>query len=163
MAEAYVSLRSRRRLAATPSAIASRGFWRMNSTKGLASRAGYQGFQSRAEQLKDDFLGFLIEAKRGGKRVGAYGAAAKGNTLLNFAGVRKDFIPYVVDRSPAKQGKYLPGSRIPIVHEARLLSDRPDYVVILPWNLKHEVMEQLRSSGLSDARFVTAIPTLDIV
>ena len=130
---------------------------------GLATATGYQGFQSRAETVKNDLLSFLIEAKRGGKRVAAYGAAAKGNTLLNFAGIRRDLIPYVVDRNPAKQGKYLPGSRIPIVDEARLLADRPDYVVILPWNLKFEVMDQLRSAGLSGARFVTAVPALDIV
>ena len=133
------------------------------SAAALAAAAGYQGFQSRAETVKNDLLAFLIEAKRQGKRVAAYGAAAKGNTLLNFAGIRRDLIPYVVDRNPAKQGKFLPGSRIPIVDEARLLADRPDYVVILPWNLKFEVMDQLRSAGLSGARFVTAVPALDIV
>ncbi|MET4036910.1 MULTISPECIES: class I SAM-dependent methyltransferase [unclassified Bradyrhizobium] len=133
------------------------------SAAGLSAAAGYSGFQSRAEKVKDDLLGFLVEAKRAGKRVAAYGAAAKGNTLLNFAGVRRDLIAYVVDRNPAKQGRYMPGSRIPIVEEAKLLADRPDYVVILPWNLKSEVMDQLRSAGLSDTRFVTAVPALDIV
>lgn len=133
------------------------------SAAGLSSAAGYSGFQSRAEKVKDDLLGFLIEAKRAGKRVAAYGAAAKGNTLLNFAGVRRDLIAYVVDRNPAKQDRYMPGSRIPIVDEARLHADRPDYVVILPWNLKSEVIDQLRSAGLSDTRFVTAVPALDIV
>lgn len=133
------------------------------SAAGLGSAAGYQGFQSRAETVKNDLLLFLIEAKRQGKRVAAYGAAAKGNTLLNFAGIRRDLIPYVVDRNPAKQGKYLPGSRIPVVDEAQLLADRPDYVVILPWNLKFEVMDQLRSAALSGARFVTAVPALDIL
>lgn len=129
---------------------------------GLASAKGYRGFQSRAERVKDDLLTFLIEAKRQGKRVAAYGAAAKGNTLLNFAGIRRDFIAYVVDLNPAKQDKYMPGSRIPIVDEARLLADRPDYVVILPWNLKSEVMNQLRQAGFA-GRFVTAIPALEIV
>ena len=133
------------------------------SAAGLSSAAGYSGFQSRAEKVKDDLLAFLIEAKRAGKRVAAYGAAAKGNTLLNFAGVRRDLIAYVVDRNPAKQDRYMPGSRIPIVDEAKLLTERPDYVVILPWNLKSEVMDQLRSAGLSDTRFVTAVPALDIV
>lgn len=128
---------------------------------GLASAAGYGGFQSRAERVKDDLLAFLIEAKRQGKRVAAYGAAAKGNTLLNFAGIRRDFIAYVVDINPAKQDKYMPGSRIPIVDKARLLADRPDYVVILPWNLKSEVMSQLRQAGFA-GRFVTAIPALEI-
>ncbi|MGW1421229.1 methyltransferase domain-containing protein [Bradyrhizobium manausense] len=130
---------------------------------GLSSATGYSGFQSRAEKVKDDLLCFLIEAKRAGERVAAYGAAAKGNTLLNFAGIRRDLIAYVVDRNPAKQDKYMPGSRIPIVDEAKLLAERPDYVVILPWNLKSEVMDQLRRAGLSDARFVTAVPALDIV
>lgn len=129
---------------------------------GLASVAGYGGFQSRAERVKDDLLAFLIEAKRQGKRVAAYGAAAKGNTLLNFAGIRRDFIAYVVDLNPAKQDKYMPGSRIPIVDEARVLADRPDYVMILPWNLKSEVMSQLRQAGFA-GRFVTAIPALEIV
>lgn len=129
---------------------------------GLASAAGYGGFQSRAERVKDDLLAFLIEAKRQGKRVAAYGAAAKGNTLLNFAGIRRDFIAYVVDLNPAKQDKYMPGSRIPIVDEARVLADRPDYVMILPWNLKSEVMSQLRQAGFA-GRFVTAIPALEIV
>ena len=133
------------------------------SAAGLSSAAGYSGFQSRAEKVKDDLLTFLIEAKRAGKRVAAYGAAAKGNTLLNFAGVRRDLVAYVVDRNPAKQDRYMPGSRIPIVDEAKLLTERPDYVVILPWNLKSEVMDQLRGAGLSDTRFVTAVPALDIV
>ncbi|WP_354138919.1 class I SAM-dependent methyltransferase [Bradyrhizobium sp. LB11.1] len=129
---------------------------------GLASAAGYGGFQSRSERVKDDLLAFLIEAKRQGKRVAAYGAAAKGNTLLNFAGIRRDLIAYVVDLNPAKQDKYMPGSRIPIVDEARLLADRPEYVVILPWNLKSEVMSQLRQAGFV-GRFVTAIPAIEIV
>lgn len=132
------------------------------TTAGLASAKGYGGFQSRAERVKDDLLAFLIDAKRQGKRVAAYGAAAKGNTLLNFAGIRRDFIAYVVDLNPAKQDKYMPGSRIPIVDEARVLADRPDYVVILPWNLKSEVMSQLRQAGFA-GRFVTAIPALEIV
>ena len=92
---------------------------------GLASAAAYGGFQPRAERVKDDLLAFLIEAKRQGKRVAAYGAAAKGNTLLNFAGIRRDCIAYVVDRNPAKQDKYMPGSRIPIVDEARCLPTGP--------------------------------------
>jgi predicted TPR repeat methyltransferase len=129
---------------------------------GLSTAKGYEGFQSRAEKVKDDFVSFLIDAKRQGKRVAAYGAAAKGNTLLNFAGIRRDLISYVVDRNPAKQGKFLPGSRIPIVSEDILYRDPPDYVVILPWNLKSEVMHQLKEAGVSAARFVTAVPELEI-
>ena len=129
---------------------------------GLSTAKGYEGFQLRAEKVKDDFVAFLINARREGKRVAAYGAAAKGNTLLNFAGIRRDLIPYVVDRNPAKQGKFLPGSRIPIVSEDVLYRDRPDYVVILPWNLKLEVMQQLKAAGVSSARFVAAVPGLEI-
>jgi SAM-dependent methyltransferase len=129
---------------------------------GLATAEGYRGFQSRAEKVKDDFVSFLIGAKRDGKRVAAYGAAAKGNTLLNFAGVRRDLIPYVVDRNPAKQEKYLPGSRIPIRSEEVLYHDKPDFVIILPWNLKSEVMQQLKGAGLSQTKFVTAVPSLQV-
>jgi SAM-dependent methyltransferase len=132
------------------------------SEAGLSTAKGYQGFQSRAEKVKDDFVSFLIDAKRRGKRVTAYGAAAKGNTLLNFAGIRRDLISYVVDRNPAKQGKFLPGSRIPIVSEDVLYRDRPDYVIILPWNLKAEVTQQLTHAGISEARYVTAVPELEI-
>lgn len=130
---------------------------------GLIRVDAYKGFQARAEKVKDDFVTFLIDAKRRGKRVAAYGAAAKGNTLMNFAGCRRDLIRYVVDRNPAKQGKYMPGSRIPIVSEQVLHRDRPDYVVILPWNLKAEVMQQLDSVRSWGGQFVTAVPSLEVV
>lgn len=122
----------------------------------------YGGFQERANQVKNDFLHFLLEAKRQGKRVVGYGAAAKGNTLMNYAGVRPDLLGFVVDRNPAKQGKFMPGSRIPIVEEARLMADKPNYVVILPWNLKNEVMEQLAYIRAWGGKFVTAVPELSI-
>jgi 2-polyprenyl-3-methyl-5-hydroxy-6-metoxy-1,4-benzoquinol methylase len=122
----------------------------------------YSGLQPRAEKIKDDVLTFLIEAKRAGKTVGGYGAAAKGNTLLNFAGVRGDLLPYVVDLSPSKAGKFMPGSRIPIVTQEHLLSDKPDYILILPWNLKQEVMAQLEQARAWGAQFVTAVPTLTV-
>jgi len=122
----------------------------------------YQGFQEQANKVKNDFLAFLLEAKRQGKAVAAYGAAAKGNTLLNYAGIRPDLLPYVVDKNPNKQGKYLPGIRIPIVAEEHLRNNRPDYVVILPWNLKTEVMEQLAYIRDWGGRYVTAIPYLEI-
>ncbi|MDP2430920.1 MAG: class I SAM-dependent methyltransferase [Pseudomonadota bacterium] len=127
---------------------------------GMTDAGSYAGFQAKTERVKDDFLLFLLEAKRQGKTVAAYGAAAKGNTLMNYAGVRPDLISFVVDRNPAKQGKFMPGSRIPIVEEARLRADKPDYVVILPWNLKPEVMEQLAYVREWGGRFVTAVPTL---
>ena len=110
--------------------------------------------------IKDDLLRFLLEAKRDGKRVGAYGAAAKGNTLLNFAGIRSDLLPWVVDRNPAKQDKFLPGSRIAIVDEARLLRERPDFVLVLPWNLKNELMGQLAPVREWGGKFVFAVPEL---
>lgn len=129
---------------------------------GMKQDSGYRGFQDRTNRVRDDFLSFLLETKRQGKRVAAYGAAAKGNTLMNYAGVRPDLISFVVDRNPAKQGKFMPGSRIPIVEEARLRADRPDYVVILPWNLKTEVMEQLAYVREWGARFVVAVPRLQV-
>ena len=122
----------------------------------------YHGLWKKAVAIKLDFLDFLLKSKRSGKKVAAYGAAAKGNTLLNFAGVRTDLLPYVVDKSSIKQGKYLPGSRIPIVDESHLVSDAPDYVVILPWNLKTEIMEQLSYINDWGGRFVTVIPELEI-
>jgi len=129
---------------------------------GLVSRAAYEGFQRRAERVKHEFLGFLLEARRAGKTVAAYGAAAKGNTLLNFAGVRRELIACVADRNPAKQGKRLPGSRIPIVDERTLEALRPDYVVILPWNIREEVAAQLAGLRAHGTRFVTAIPSLKV-
>jgi sirohydrochlorin ferrochelatase len=130
---------------------------------GLTSVAGYEGFQARIDKVKDDFVSFLIEARRAGRKVAAYGAAAKGNTLMNYAGVRPDLIAYVVDRNPAKQGRFMPGSRIPIVDEARLRADRPDDVVLLPWNLRDELMTQLDYVRGWGGRFVTAVPALRCV
>jgi SAM-dependent methyltransferase len=129
---------------------------------GMLDNGFYSGFQVRAERVKDDLLVFLTDAKRQGLKVGAYGAAAKGNTLLNFAGVRPDLLSYVVDKNPAKQGKFMPGSRIPIVSEARLQQDRPDRILILPWNLREEVMAQLTYAQEWGACFVTAVPRLEI-
>ena len=132
------------------------------ASAGVSGAAYYSDLQARAERIKDDLVSFLIEAKRAGKKVGAYGAAAKGNTLLNFAGVRADLLPWVVDRNPAKQGKYLPGSRIPVVDEARLLAERPDYVLVLPWNLGEEIKGQLGYARDWGAKFVVCVPRLEI-
>jgi len=129
---------------------------------GLTRTETYDAFQARAQKVKNDFVAFLIEAKRAGKSVAAYGAAAKGSTLLNFAGVRPDLIAFVVDRNPAKQGKFMPGSRVPIVAEDRLHEAKPDYVVILPWNLCEEVTAQLAYIRGWGGRFVTAVPNLKI-
>jgi SAM-dependent methyltransferase len=127
---------------------------------GITSESYYGALQPRAEQAKNDLLAFLIEARRAGKKVGAYGAAAKGNTLLNFAGVRPDLLPWVADRNPAKRGKYMPGSRIPIVGEERISQERPDVILILPWNLREEVEQQLCYVRAWGGRFLRAIPRL---
>lgn len=132
------------------------------SDLGIATTAYYKGFQARTDRIKNELLTFLIDASRAGKRVAAYGAAAKGNTLLNYAGVRADLLPCVADRNPAKQGKYLPGSRIPIVSEERIKEERPDYVLILPWNIRDEIAEQMAYAREWGARFVTAVPVLEI-
>ncbi|MBU0726186.1 MAG: class I SAM-dependent methyltransferase [Alphaproteobacteria bacterium] len=132
------------------------------SAAGMGGAGFYSGFQVEAERVKDDLLAFLIEAKKQGHKIGAYGAAAKGNTLLNFAGVRPDLLPYVVDRNPAKQDKFMPGSRIPIVAEQHLKEDRPDFVLILPWNLREEVTAQLAYVRDWGGRFVTAVPRLTV-
>jgi SAM-dependent methyltransferase len=130
---------------------------------GMNDQAYYRGFQQRAERIKHDLLAFLLDAKRQGKKVMAYGAAAKGNTLLNYAGVRDDLLPLVVDRNPAKQDKYMPGSRIPVVDESRIKKERPDYILILPWNLRKEVQTQLSYVHEWSAKFVTTVPKLEIV
>lgn len=129
---------------------------------GVTTPGFYSGFQNEAERIKRELLEFLLQAKKEGRKVGAYGAAAKGNTLMNFAGVRPDLLPYVVDLNPAKQDKYMPGSRIPIVSEAHLKADRPDLVLILPWNLRTEITAQLSYIREWGGRFVTAVPRLTV-
>jgi len=129
---------------------------------GLLRLETYTTFQDRADRVKENLLAFLIEQKRKGKKVAAYGAAAKGNTLLNYAGVRPDLLPYVCDAAPAKQGKFLPGSHIPIRAPKDLRDNPPDFVLILPWNIAAEVREQLADLAEGGARFVTAIPELQI-
>jgi C-methyltransferase C-terminal domain/Putative zinc binding domain/Methyltransferase domain len=129
---------------------------------GISTSAFYKGFQEKANKVKDDFVDFLIEAKNACKTVAGYGAAAKGNTLLNYSGVRSDLLPFVVDLNPAKQNKFLPGCRIPIVAEDHLKQSKPDYVVILPWNLRDEVMAQLAYIRDWGGQFVTAVPALKV-
>ncbi|MDQ1195560.1 class I SAM-dependent methyltransferase [Agrobacterium sp. SORGH_AS 787] len=132
------------------------------AARGLRAKTVYAGFQQKAEAVKNDVLRFLLQAKQDGKTVGAYGAAAKGNTLLNFAGVKPDLLPFVCDAATAKQNKYLPGSHIPVVHPDAMKERKPDYVVILPWNIAGEVTEQLSYLTKEGSRFVTAVPTLYI-
>jgi len=130
---------------------------------GMNSSSYYSEFQANIDTVKNDFLVFLLEAKKQGKSVAGYGAAAKGNTLLNYAGIRPDLISFIVDRNPAKQGKFMPGSRIPIVDEKHLKADKPDYVVVLSWNLKEEINNQLNYIRQWDGKFITAVPRLEIV
>jgi SAM-dependent methyltransferase len=129
---------------------------------GMEGAAFYRGFQAAAERVKNDFLAFLLDARRQGLKVAAYGAAAKGNTLLNFAGVRADLLSFVVDRNPAKQGRCMPGSRIPIVDEVRLDAERPDRIVLLPWNLLPELTQQLQRVRAWGGQLVTAVPRLQV-
>lgn len=130
--------------------------------RGLQTLATYQHFQSRADRVKDDLLAFLIEQKRAGKKVAAYGAAAKGNTLLNYAGVKTDLLPFVCDAAAAKQGKFMPGSHIPILPPAALTEYYPDYLVILPWNIAAEVKQQNARLAELGTKFVTAVPKLEV-
>lgn len=130
---------------------------------GLLDINVYKEFQERANKVKCDLVEFLLKAKKENKKVVAYGAAAKGNTLLNYAGVKADLIEFVVDKSPYKQGLYLPGSHIPVVSEEVLRHSVPDYVLILPWNIKDEVVTQLDYLRVNGCQFVVAVPSLEFV
>jgi hypothetical protein len=129
---------------------------------GLTSLAGYQGFASNAIDIKCAALDFLIGARRQGKTVAGYGAAAKGNTFLNYCGIGPELLSVVADRSPHKQNTLLPGSRIAVVSPESLLASKPDYVLILPWNLKDEIVSELAELRSWGGRFVTAIPELKV-
>lgn len=130
---------------------------------GLTNLNCYNLFQQRVNKIKYDFLEYLIEQRKKGKKIAAYGAAAKGNTFLNYCGVKADQIDYVVDISPYKQNKFLPGSHIPVVDENVLKNQKPDIIIILPWNIKHEIMEQLDYVREWSACFLIAIPELKII
>ena len=130
--------------------------------EGLEKLETYLSFQPKAERVKNDLLKFLINQKEEGKCVVAYGAAAKGNTLLNYAGVKPDVLSFVFDAAPSKQNKYMPGSHIPILSPDRIIKENPDYVLILPWNLAGEVIEQLQTK-LDSTRFVVAVPNLRVI
>ncbi|MDB5989683.1 MAG: SAM-dependent methyltransferase [Herbaspirillum sp.] len=129
---------------------------------GLQDIHTYRGFQIKAETIKTDLLHFLVQQKRAGKKVMAYGAAAKGNTLLNYSGVHADLLTLVADAAASKQSKYMPGSHIPIVSPQELIAEKPDYVVILPWNLKDEVEAQLSCIREWGGQFVIAVPEMRI-
>jgi 2-polyprenyl-3-methyl-5-hydroxy-6-metoxy-1,4-benzoquinol methylase len=129
---------------------------------GLTGLELYNSYQQKAEKVKNDFTRFLIEVKNEGKTVAGYGAAAKGNTLLNFAGIKKDLLQFVVDASPHKQNKFLPGVHIPVVDEQKIRILKPDYIVILPWNLREEISNQLNYINEWGGKFVVAVPELEI-
>jgi 2-polyprenyl-3-methyl-5-hydroxy-6-metoxy-1,4-benzoquinol methylase len=131
--------------------------------RGLESMATYRAFAENVKETKRAFLEFLIAAKRAGKTIAGYGAAAKGNTLLNYCGVRGDFIDYVVDKNPYKQSRYLPGVHIPIAGPEKLAETKPDYVLILPWNIKDEVTEQMAQIKTWGGKFVVAIPRATVL
>jgi SAM-dependent methyltransferase len=133
---------------------AARGMLRLNY---------YLNFQQKADKVKHALLVFLLEQKKAGKKVAAYGAAAKGNTLLNYCGVKKDLIEFVVDASPHKQDKFLPGSHIPVVAEEEIKKTKPDYVLILPWNIKEEIMAQLDYIRAWEGKFVVPIPYVSVI
>jgi len=128
---------------------------------GLQTLAIYSEFQSRADKIKDDLLEFLIEQKKKGKKVVAYGAASKGNTILNYAGIKPDLLTFVCDAAVAKQNKFMPGSHIPIKSPDAIFEADPDYVLVLPWNILSEIKSQL-SPGLPSAKFVVAVPKLTV-
>jgi hypothetical protein len=128
--------------------------------QGLRLPDTYENFQRRADRVKDGLVTFLIEQKRSGKKIAAYGAAAKGNTLLNYAGIKPDLIPYVCDAAPSKQGKFLPGSHIPILSPAALPKKRPDVILILPWNLTDEIVRQHAYVCEWGAVFAVAVPEM---
>lgn len=132
------------------------------SSKGVNALNYYNNFQQKALKVKLDLTDFLIKQKREGKKVAAYGAAAKGNTLLNYCGIKNDLIDFVVDANPHKQNKFLPASHIPVMKEEELKIHKPDYVLILPWNLKNEITEQLYYIKNWGGKFVVAIPELEI-
>jgi len=130
--------------------------------RGMRGLEVYRQFQSHAERVKDDLLLFLIEQKRAGKKVAGYGAAAKGCTLLNFAGIKPDLLPYVCDAAPSKQGKYLPGTHVPILHPDVMRERKPDIVLILPWNIRAEVMQQMAHVRDWNGKFAVAVPKIQV-
>jgi hypothetical protein len=130
--------------------------------EGFARLATYSSFTEKVKETKRGLLEFLIKAKRAGKKIAGYGAPGKGNTLLNYCGIRQDFVEYTVDRSPYKQGKFTPGTHIPIYSPDRIRETKPDYVLILPWNLKEEIAQQMAYIREWGGQFVIPIPKVEV-
>lgn len=124
---------------------------------------GYEGFEDKVRRIKRDLLRFLLDLRERGERIVGYGAPAKGNTLLNYCGIGTDLLDYTVDRNPMKQGRYLPGTRIPVREPEAIAQDKPDYVLVLPWNIRAEIMGQLAHIRDWGGRFVVPIPTLEVL
>jgi hypothetical protein len=130
---------------------------------GLHTAEGHDGFAAAVSRVRDDLVAFLVDARRAGRTVVGYGAPGKGNTLLNFCGIRPDLLAYTVDRNPYKHGRFTPGTRVPVLPPGRIAADRPDYVLVLPWNLRAELTEQLSYVREWGGRLVFPIPTLEVV
>jgi hypothetical protein len=130
---------------------------------GFTRAERYSHFDEQVKETKRKLLAFLIAAKREGKTIVGYGAPGKGNTLLNYCGIRTDFLDYTVDRNPYKQGKFLPGTHIPILHPDHIRRTRPDYILILPWNLKEEIREQLSYAKEWGGKLVVPIPEVEVL
>jgi hypothetical protein len=130
---------------------------------GLHTPEGHDGFAGAVSRVRDDLVAFLVDARRAGKEVVGYGAPGKGNTLLNYCGIRPDLLPYTVDRNPYKHGRFTPGMRIPVLAPERIAADRPDYVLVLPWNLRDELVEQLSYVRGWGGKLVFPIPELEVV
>jgi hypothetical protein len=143
-----------------PTELCVRALLDQETERGLQALSVYKDFQNKANGIKNDFLSFLLTQKKRGKKVVAYGAAAKGNTLLNYAGVKPDLLTFVCDSSGSKQGKFMPGSHIPIVKPEELYNQTVDYIVIFPWNIAAEVKKQIRGALDKQTKFVTFIPYL---
>jgi hypothetical protein len=135
----------------------------LETEMGLTAPAAYNSFAKQVRETKRKLLDFLISAKREGKNIVGYGAPAKGNTLLNYCGIRQDFLDYTVDRSPYKQGHYLPGTHIPVFPPDKLRETKPDFVLILPWNIKEEIMDQMGHIRSWGGKFVVPIPKLEVL
>ena len=135
---------------------------KLEAESDIRKLATYRGFQERADRVKDDLLAFLIDARRNGKQVAAYGAAAKGNTLLNYAGIKPDLLPIVFDAAPSKQGKYMPGSHVPILASDEMSARDLDYLLLLPWNIEAEIRAEYADLAGNGVRFVTAVPEMKI-
>jgi len=149
--------------ASKPLTDAVHGLRAAERAAGLDTVEAYLAFQSRVHETKRALLRFLVDARDAGKRIAGYGAPAKGNTLLNYCGVRTDFVDFTVDRSPRKQGRYLPGVRIPVRAPDTIFECKPDYVLILPWNIKDEIMSQMDGIRELGGRFVVPIPEVEVI